>query len=250
MSSWIKRGMVSFALATAKMEEQALKQSDEGLGTGDGVINPYHKNQLMSDLKEGRITQEVKEFREHHYKVLRSAEKFKVKWGNSGEVEVLSESEIKELKNAKGDPYDSYPVEVTVNNAALSKGVYETTQVRPIKVQRGVVPRTRIEEHSDLVLIRDIDGKNKLVEFYIPNTIQNRSVLAEISNISSNPRVTDFVNITKLYFTTPGGEPLNFEYKMLAFDKVVEHNGNYIVKMFAECTQNGIWAAQKFMLND
>jgi hypothetical protein len=31
---------------------------------------------------------------------------------------------------------------------------------------------------------------------------------------------------------------------MLAFDKCVEYNGNHIVKMFAECTSDGRWAAE------
>jgi hypothetical protein len=87
------------------------------------------------------------------------------------------------------------------------------------------------------------------VEFYIPTYTQNKQVISEVIDISRNPRVTDFININKLYFTTPGGNPLEFEYKMLAFDKIVEWNGNYIVKMFAECTKSGVWAAQKYMLD-
>ena len=35
-----------------------------------------------------------------------------------------------------------------------------------------------------------------------------------------------------------------------AFDKVVEHNNNYIVKMFAECITDGRWAAEKYMIID
>jgi hypothetical protein len=249
MSNWIKKGLITFALATGKVEQDALSQSDEGLGNDTGIIQPNYRNTLMNDLKQGRLTQEVKQFRAHHYKLLREAEKFKVRWGADGDVEVLTEAEVRQMRNAKGDPYDSYPVEVTVENRETAVGVYETRQSRPIKVQRGIFPKNRIEESSDLVLVRDIDGKNKLIEFYIPSTTQNKSVIAEIIDLSRNPRVTDFVNITKMGFTTPGGNPLNFEYKMLAFDKVVEWNGNYIVKMFAECTVNGIWAAQKYMLD-
>ena len=251
MSNWIKKGIVAFSLATGKVGEDILSQSDEGVGNDNGIISPYRKNQLMADLKEGRLTQEVKKFREHHYQLLRHSEKFKVKWGSDGDFQVLTENEIKAMKNAKGDPYDSYKVEVTIDNKALNESVYsEEATLRPIKTQRGSIASVKVEDCSDLVLVRDIDGKNKLVEFYIPTTSKNRRALAEVSNLSVNPRVTDFVNISKMYFTTPGGNPLEFEYKMLAFDKVVEWNGNYIVKMFAECTKNGIWAAEKYMLND
>jgi len=251
MSNWIKKGLITFALATGKVEQDSLSQSDEGVGNQTGVVNPYRQNTLMNDLKQGRLTQEVKQFREHHYKLLRESEKFKVRWGSDGDFQILTEAEINSRKNAKGDPYDTYPVEVTVDNMEMSKGVYEVEEkIKPIKVQRGIFPRNKIEQASNLVLVRDIDGKNKLIEFYIPTSTQDRSVISEVIDLSRNPRVTDFVNITKMYFTTPGGNPLNFEYKMLAFDKVVEWNGNYIVKMFAECTINGIWAAEKYMLND
>lgn len=248
MSNWIKRGVVSFTLATAKVEQDSLSQSDEGVGNDNGIVRPYYKNQLMSDLKEGRLTQEVKKFREHHYKLLRESEKFKVVWSDGG-FEMLKENDVKGLKNAKGDPYDRYQVEVTVDNKSINTGTYDTNQTRVVKVQRGTTSKNKIEEHSELVLVRDIDGKNKLIEFYVPTYTQDRGVISEIRNLSSNPRVTDFININKLYFTTPGGNPLEFEYKMLAFDKIVEWNGNYIVKMFAECTKNGIWAAEKYLLD-
>jgi hypothetical protein len=37
---------------------------------------------------------------------------------------------------------------------------------------------------------------------------------------------------------------------MLAFDKAVEHNGNYIVKIFAEVTTDGRWMGERYMITD
>lgn len=252
VTDWVKKGMITFSIATHRVEDDVLKQRSEELDTSrDAQVSPFYRNNLMNDLKEGRVTQRVKEFRAKHYMVLKEAEKFKAKWGKDGDFQLLSEAEVKARKNAKGDPYDNYEVEITIDNSQLATGLLETTTVRPIKVRRGVFPKNRIEEHSDTVLIRDIDGKNKLIEFYIPNNqYQDQSVLKEVKYLKGNPQVNDFVNITNLNFTTPGGEMLQFEYKMLAFDKVVEHNGCYVVKMFAECITDGRWAAEKYMLND
>jgi hypothetical protein len=252
LGQWVKKGVVSFSLASGRVEKDLLNQKSQELDNArDAQISPYYRNQLMQDLKEGRVTQRVKEFRAKHYLILKESEKYKLKWGKDGDFELLTEEEVKASKNAKGDPFDNYPVEITVDNKAISKGIFEESKVRPIKVRRGVFPRHRIEEHCETVLIRDIDGKNKLIEFYIPNgQYANRSILKEVEYLKNNPRVNDFVNITNLSFTTPGGDMLQFEYKMLAFDKVVEYNGNYIVKMFAECTTDGRWAAEKYMLND
>ena len=138
MSNWIKKGGVSFAIATGKVEQDSLSQSDEGLGNDNTIVRPFTRNQLMGDLKEGRLTQEVRKFREHHYKILRESDKFKIRWGSDGDFEVLTESEVMSMRNAKGDPYDSYKVEVTIDNKVISESVYSQTTIRPIKTQRGV----------------------------------------------------------------------------------------------------------------
>jgi hypothetical protein len=251
LKNWVKKGMITFSIATKRVEENTLNQRSEELDLSrDAQITPFHRNQLMADLKEGRVTQRVKEFRAKYYMVLKEAEKYKAKWGKHGDFELLTEDEIKRNKNAAGDPYDNYRVEVTVDNKAISSGLLETSTVRPVKVKRGVFPRNKIEDYSETVLIRDIDGKNKLIEFYIPNNrFQNQAVIKEVKYLKENPQVNDFVNVTNVSFTTSGGDGMNFNYRMLAFDKVVEYNGNYIVKMFAEVTEDPRWFGEKYLLD-
>ena len=252
IGKWVKKGIVSFSIATANVEKNALSQEANSLDEGNASVLPMGQNQLMQDLKEGRLTQQVKEFRKHHYQVLKEAEKYKVRWGRDGDFEVLSEQEVAQRRVAQGDPYDYYKVEVSIDNRGTTKSLFEHDSItKPIKVRRGVFPNCRIEEYTDLVHVRDIDGKNKLIDFYISTTKpENRIAMLEARNLMANPGITDFNNITNLSFTTPGGDMMQFEYKMLAFDKVVEYNGNLIVKMFAEVTKNGQWAAQKYMITD
>lgn len=251
LGQWIKKGVVAFSLASNRVEKDVLNQKSDQLdGHNDAQVSPYYRNQLMADLKAGKLTEAVKEFRAKHYLVLKESEKYKAKWGRDGDFELMTEEEVKSRKNAKGDPFDTYEVEVTVDNRVINSGMFTENKVRPIKVRRGVFPKYKIEEYCDTVLVRDIDGKNKLVEFYVSkNERQNRFIINEVEHLKKNPQVTDFVNITNMNFTTPGGDMLQFEYKMLAFDKVVEYNGNYIIKMFAECTVDGRWAGEKYMLN-
>jgi len=244
---WIKKGMVTFSLALGKAEKDTFAQngSEELLMNNSAVINPMVSHQLMQDLKEGRLTQQVKEFRKKYYEILRESSKYKFKNG-----ELLSEQEIRQSKVTQGDPFDSYQVEVVFDNKAVGVSLFEEGQVRPFKVQRGVVPRNKIESYASTVHVRHIDGNNKLIDFYIPKKTESTSLVQEIEQLTRNRKVTDFVNFTKMTFTTQDSEMLVFEYKMLAFDKVVEYNGNYIVKMFAECTTDGRWAAEKYMIID
>lgn len=238
---WIKKGAVTFALALGKTEKDTFAQngSEELLMGNTGIVNPYIVNQLMQDLKEGRLTQQVKEFRKKHYQILKESAKFKFKDG-----QLMTEHEVRQSRIAQGDPYDSYPVEVVFDNKAMGVSLFEMTEVRPMKIQRGVIPRNKIENHTSVVHIRNIDGKNKLIDFYIPKTNQNESIIRDLEILKRNPKVSDVVNFTKMNFTTQDSEMLTFEYRMLAFDKVVDYNNNFIVKMFAECTTDGRWAAE------
>ena len=162
LGNWVKKGVVSFSMAVGRVEKDLLQQTSQELDNHrDAQVNPFYRNQLMADLKAGKVTEAVKEFRAKHYLLLKEAEKYKVKWGKDGDFTIMTEEEVKASKNAKGDPFDKYLVEVTVDNSQISKGLLTEGTTRPIKVQRGVVPRHRIEEHSDTVLIRDIDCKTK-----------------------------------------------------------------------------------------
>lgn len=253
VGKWIKKGAVSFIMATGGVEKNALSQSGEDSDAGQLSSIPMGQNQLMRDLKEGRLTQQVKEFRKHHYEVLQASEKYKAKWGKDGDFKMLTEEEIVANRVAQGDPYDNYKVEVSIDNVAMTKSLLEYEEkdtVRPIKVLRNVDSACRIEEASTKLHVRDIDGTRKLLDFYIDDTPENRRAVLEARQLMTNPGIVDFNNITNVSFTTPGGNMMMFEYRVLAFDKVVEHNGSYIVKMFAECTKNGEWAAQKYMIID
>ena len=245
--NWFKKGGVMFSMALNKLEKDTFAQNgaEDILANNAGVINPYVSNQLMQDLKEGRVTQQVKEFRKHHYQILQASNKFKFKNG-----QLLSEDEVKQSKVTQGDPFDKYEVEIVFDNKAIGRSLYEEGEIRPLKIQRGVVPRHKLENYTSILHIRNIDGKNKLIDFYIPKITENTSLLREIELMKNNPRVTDLVNFTKMSFNTQDSEMLQFEYRMLALDKVVTHGNDYIIKMFAECTVDGIWAAQKYMIID
>lgn len=240
MSNWIKQGMVTFSLAMSRTEKDAFAQngSEDLLQSNNGIINPYSSNKLMMDLKQGRLTREVKEFRKKHYQILKESAKFKFKNG-----QLLSEEEAMKMKLTQGDPYDNYPVEIVFDNKSINASLYEAQEVRPMKVKRGVIPRYKLENYTSVIHVRNIDGTHKLLDFYIPKGIDNHLLLNELEYLKRSNKLNDLVNITECYFTTQDAEMLKFSYKVLAFDKVVDHNNNYVVKLFAEVVEDGRWAA-------
>ena len=244
MSDWIRKGAVTFALSFGKVEKDLLAQNESEMimAQNTGVVNPYVANQLMNDLKQGRLTQQVKEFRKKHYQILKESAKYKFKDG-----QLMTEQEVRQSKVTQGDPFDSYPIEVVFDNKVIGLSLFESSEVRPLKVQRGVVPRHKIENYTSTVHVRDVEGDNKLIDFYIPKKPENQLIMNELENLKRIRKITDLVNFTKVSFTSQDAEMLVFEYRTIAFDKVVEHNNNYIVKMFAQVTKNGEWLASKYM---
>ena len=55
IGKWVKKGAVSFIMATGGVEKNALSQSGEDSDAGQLSAIPMGQNQLMRDLKEGRI---------------------------------------------------------------------------------------------------------------------------------------------------------------------------------------------------
>ena len=208
------------------------------LQNNEGIVNPYSSNKLMMDLKQGRLTREVKEFRKKHYQILKESARFKFKNG-----QLLSEEDAVKMKLTQGDPYDNYPVEIVFDNKAICASLYEMQEVRPMKVKRGVIPRYKLENYTSVIHVRNIDGTHKLLDFYIPKGIDNHLLLNELEYLKRSNKLNDLVNITECYFTTQDVEMLKFSYKILAFDKVVDHNNNYVVKLFAEVVEDGRWVA-------
>jgi len=244
---WLKKGAITFSLAFNKVEKDSFAQneSEEILRGNVGTVNPYVANQLMQDLKNGNLTREVKQFRKKYYEILRESAKYKFKNG-----ELLSEEEARKMKLTQGDPYDNYPVEIVFDNKSLGMGLVESKEVRPLKIVRGVVPRHRLESYTAILHVRDINGQHKLLDFYVPKNLENHLILNELETLKVTKKLTEMVNFLETSFTTQDSEMLRFSYKILAFDKVVEHNNNYIVKMFAEVVEDGRWIAQKFMVID
>jgi hypothetical protein len=54
---WFKKGMVTFSLAMGKAEKDTFAQagSEDVLRNNASVVSPMVSNQLMQDLKEGRL---------------------------------------------------------------------------------------------------------------------------------------------------------------------------------------------------
>lgn len=126
---------------------------------------------------------------------------------------------------------------------------------RVITCVRDFRPKFKIENFAKKMNVRTISETEKLLEFYVSkysNEDDRKSslFLSEIKKAIKNTRASDFLDIlgvTFVSYNTIGvKDMLDFEYKIIKFDKLVEFDGYYVIKFKSEVIKNGESLIEKY----
>lgn len=127
---------------------------------------------------------------------------------------------------------------------------------KPIKVFREVTPSFFLESYTKMLKIRKIDDTKRLLEFYVSSypdeyNRTSRLVISTIKKEYENKTLYNpFLDIKGVTFISEKTQGVNdnhlFEYDNLAFDKIVFHNGYYIVKFIADVKIDGEFIMEKY----
>ena len=136
----------------------------------------------------------------------------------------------------------------SIRQSLNSIGTYSIIQEPPITINRSIQPRFEIEKYTEKLIIRDINKDEKLLEFYIqeyPDIYDKKTsmLVSSIKKSIKNLKSSDLLDINLVGFITDKSlgvkDNLEFQYKIIEIDKIVKHNGYYIIKFFAEPIVNG-----------
>lgn len=270
----IKKHVAGLMLATGKVERNALHQDGEELeNPGVGHFQKHNQGQLSDALEKGEVTQEVQQLRWRYYKTLKESEKYKVDVNMSinkngfyqdAEVEEISpKSKKAERDKVNLEPTDEYPLDILFENKevgfdekfdianAESEGLSHediSKTILPLHIERDITPKFDIEKYTDYVYVRDVDGENKLIEFFIPSYTDPYYKLRtlfvnEVKKSFTKPKLCNFLEIDKVGFITNktigADDHEEYIYKINGFDKVVKYGGFYVVKFNASVETNG-----------
>lgn len=191
----------------------------------------------------------------------------------------------KDVAKLSLDPFDTYPAELCVINDVIVKDVLKafmnefmekklkpeiyvdektgetrathgeiksdyfdmSDNQKPLFVEREYRPRIELERFTQRMIVRKINEKERLLEFYIskyPNEYDKRTslVVSECKKIIDGRR-SDMTDLYKVGFISLEtiGVPDYFEYQYdnIKFERIVEHDGNYILKFRANVLVNG-----------
>jgi hypothetical protein len=175
ISTWLNRQIGSLMLATAKVEQNALSQEGQSLGTEASKFQRHSQGTLADDLVNGVITQEVKDLRWRMYKVLEASAKVSAKVvGDLDSGEYIVETYISEgtdviLNKVKLDSTDDYKLEMVVDAEAITKGREEALNADAIDTT--LATESIIDEDGNerktLGIISNEDNEHHNIEYPI-----------------------------------------------------------------------------------
>ena len=283
LKKWFNKKFSTLLIVVGNVEKDSLNQKSDELEGGVNKFQKIGQGTLMDNLIKGEVTQEVEDLRWRNYKVLKNSEGLTADI-NGDEIKVKKREKYSAmLRKVKIDDFDSYPLEISFDNNKITLSTYDvidksvfsvetldknslgvikksdhdsnTKRSKPLKVFREDLHRFKIEDYTNKLNIRDIDGKNKLIEFYVseyPDKYNKKTNLfiSQIKKAKNNPRLCDFLGINEIEFIgdkTPGARDLHkYKYKINVFDKIIKYDGHYVIKFKSEVMVNGEYLLEKF----
>ena len=234
--------------------------------SNDGTVfeQQNEQNSVYKDLLKGEVTQEVKELRHEMYFSERKSHKYKY----IGNGIVSKKNEIFDYPG-KIDKTDGFPLQILQPNiedtGTLSENLSEVDyriknkKEFTIDFERDFIPRFRLEEFTNKLVVKRINENAVMLDFYTPiyksqfNTI-HKLFLKELENIymgDVRSDVIDFKQVEFISFRAFGTDDLKkYTYNNIEFDNILIFDGHYVIKFTADIVNDGEDLINEFYCNE
>lgn len=234
--------------------------------SNDGTVfeQQNEQNSVYKDLLKGEVTQEVKELRHEMYFSERKSHKYKY----IGNGIVSKKNEIFDYPG-KIDKTDGFPLQILQPNiedtGTLSENLSEVDyriknkKEFTIDIERDFIPRFRLEEFTNKLVVKRINENAVMLDFYTPiyksqfNTI-HKLFLKELENIymgDVRSDVIDFKQVEFISFRAFGTDDLKkYTYNNIEFDNILIFDGHYVIKFTADIVNDGEDLINEFYCNE
>jgi hypothetical protein len=147
--------------------------------------------------------------------------------------------------------YDDNGEVISATHGEISGDEYFATHKneKPIVVTSKNTRTFKLEDYTKKINVRSISETEKLLEFYVSiyPDIDNRTSRLFLSNLKKtiiNPKQSTIIDINEIgfitYKTIGVNDFLEYKYEVISFDKIIEFNGNYVIKFKVKTIINGI----------
>ena len=233
-----------------KAADKAAFSSDESSNKAKGNIEVQDEEQsVYKDLLRGEVTQEVRELRHEMYYSERESHKYKYV-GNGVVVKKnnLFDEDVKGIERS-----DGFKVQLIQNNSEDTGGIGDALLMGDhreytIKIKRNFIPRFRIEEFTNKLVVKRVDEQHVMLDFYVTKyesqfNRRHKPFLNDMEAIYQGDKQSDIIDFNEVSFVTfkAYGSPdlVKYSYNNVEFDNIVDYNGDYVVKFFADIVEDG-----------
>ena len=233
-----------------------LRAADKAAFSSDSSANGNKSNieiqdeeqSVYKDLLRGEVTQEVRELRHEMYYSERESHKYKyVGNGIAVKKNDIFSDEVKGLENS-----DGFKVILVQNNAEDTGGVRDALEMGDhreytLKIERNFIPRFRIEEFTHKLVVKAVDDKHVMLDFYLTKyesqfNRRHRPFLNEVDRIYQGDKQSDVLDFHGVHFVTfrawGASDLVEYKFENVEFDNIVEFNGDYVLKFFADIVES------------
>lgn len=221
MSIDVKSALIGLFMGMNKADKEILKsylndvpELNNNVGHHQEVLS---RHSLLRGVQLGKINeQDLK----HHYAILGRADEL---WRNK------YKEEFNNKLSMMGDNEDKYPIEFIVSNTKVFLNEFISKETySPITINRYNTTRFKIEDITDQVYVKDLGGNRRMLEFYI-DSYEHKSLYKSL--ITNKGLLNEMTSIHSLILDEAVGYKIICHgYEVQSFDKIVEHNGCFILK--------------------
>ena len=242
-------------------ENEVFTQLGGSSDIGTSINHEVGSHRISKALLRGELTQEVKELRYRTYMVDREAKHYEYFSPTlAKKIDTKYDSKFVSFENSENlNVITIQPNEREIEglNDALRDALYENENaiyVEPkksytLKIKRDFFPRYKLEEFAKkLVVFEKEKGKTVKLDFYVSiypddKVLISKGFVREIENIRDKGIKSDILDIQTVAFTTLHAyrldDMIQFEFNDLSFEKVLEFDGDYILRFSADIVVNG-----------
>lgn len=149
---------------------------------------------------------------------------------------------------------------VSATHGEISSTDFFATQKNetPLIVSRKEAPKFKLEKYTKKLNVRNISDTKKLLEFYVSKypdeSITSSFFIRDVKKAIKNPMTSSILDIDTVGFftnnTLGADDFLEYKYKILSFDKIIEFNEFYVFKFIAEPIVNGRYVLENYRVEE
>lgn len=277
---WVKLAWYSLFYGMESANKMMFGQ--DGDMSNNGIHQNVSKGGVMNDLLEQKVTKEVEELREKHYRIIKEADKYDTStiqmsfdadgnpiFSNTDHVmkktyaDFMKHPPVYETEDTKLKTIQDNKVfekETSIGNIHVPNGLYDYDTT--LTVKRGMYePRIQIDKFVTKMVVRDrVNPERVFVDFYLPTTasqfgkidailVSNLYTMFETKNYRSD--LTEFEEIEWYSDKAWNSDDMClFKYNDVKLVDINVFDGSFVFTFDCNIISNGESVVEKYMTEE